>query len=389
MKTPFHDTIAVTGVNPEGFFTATTEGGHKCNVFYTDIGETLHGEIFKRKRKLWCRQHSVIDTISLERTVPLCPHFGECGGCDLRHLSYERQCVLKTDIAHSLLGNPPNAFIHSPRIDHYRNYAAFNFEYGKTGFYKKMSRSLLDIHDCLLMDNVIQQEHNTLHDIKETFNGEIRIKTCDDGILRRDYPKYVSKEATVDTLVYAQKTIGGIPYFVSPDTFFQSNDYILPEWLSVIETYAQAQLKPNASLIDLYCGAGTISLWLARSIGNVIGIENNPLAVHLAEKSIAALGLDEQSVRYETGDLFSYDISRLQADMLIVNPPRGGLSPNVLSFIQEKRFPAVVYSSCNIQTFARDVAALHDYTLVDYTVVDMFPHTFHFETVGLLTRKED
>lgn len=388
MKTPFYDTITVSGINPDGYFNATTETGHKLNVFYTDIGETLNGEIFKRKRKLWCRQHTVLHGDSPNRVEPRCVHFGECGGCDLRHLTYDRQLSLKSNIAFSLLSKEPATILRSPRIDHYRNYAAFNFEFGKTGFYKKMSRSLLDIHDCLLMNDLIQQELHSLHDLKETFIGEIRIKTCDDGILRRDYPKFVSKEASLETLSYAKKTIDGIPYYVSPDTFFQSNDFILPDWLSTIERYVMKRQKTHLSLIDLYCGAGTISLWLARSIGNVIGVENNPLSVHLAGKSIQAMGFDENAIRYETGDLSSYDISRLHADILIVNPPRGGLSNNVINFIHEKRFPSVVYSSCNIQTFSRDVVALHDYSLEEYTLVDMFPHTFHFETVGLLTHKE-
>ncbi len=389
MKTPLFETFIVNDVRSDGFFIAHTASGLSPHVFYTDIGENLSGEIFKRKRKLWCRNFTVSSNVSSFRTEPTCIHFTQCGGCDLRHLTYERQLSIKSLIAEKLLGVWPEHVIESPTTDHYRNYAAFNIEYGKTGFYRKMSRSLLDIEECLLMDNVINNELPSIHAIKADFEGEIRIKTCDSGIIRRDYPKFVSKEATKESLRYAQKTIDGIPYFVSPDTFFQSNDGILPAWLRTIERYVNVRKTPGTSLIDLYSGAGTISLWLARSVGDVIGIENNPLAVFLATRSIEIMGFDATAVRYETGDLNSYDITHLNADILVVNPPRGGLSDNVIRYIREKKFASVIYSSCNIASFARDVFALHEYGLSEYTLVDMFPHTFHFETVGLLTRKEE
>jgi len=388
MKLPINENLTVHSVHPEGYFIGAAESGKKVHTFYTDIGETGIGDIFKRKGKYWCRQFISQDTLSPFRTEQDCPHFGQCGGCDLRHLTYERQQALKTLIAETLLSRSPNGFVVSPRLNRYRNYAAFNVEFGKTGFYKKMSRSLLDIFDCRLMDELIINELTQIHTIKETFEGEIRIKTCDGGVVRREYPKFVSKEATGETLVHAEKTIDGITYFVSPDTFFQSNDHILPDWLSVIERYVQTHHSSVRSIIDLYSGAGTISLRLARSVGHVIGIEQNPLSVMLARKSIAAMGFDTDAVRYETGDLHSHDIGALNADVLIVNPPRGGISENVTAFIREKKFNTIVYSSCNIATFARDVLALTDYDLTDYTIVDMFPQTFHFETVGLLTRKE-
>jgi len=141
--------------------------------------------------------------------------------------------------------------------------------------------------------------------------------------------------------------------------------------------------------LDLYCGSGTITMKLATHFSHVTGVENNPLSLFLFEKSLRVNGFSPSEVSLIQGDLFTHDLKELHPDFLVVNPPRGGLSPLVRSFIREKRIPYIIYSSCNVASFARDLAEMTSYQLEKYIIVNMFPRTFHFEVVGRLQLKEE
>ena len=382
------ENVKIENIAPEGFFFGKSETDKDIYALYTDIGEEAFIEIFRKKRKWYGRfPLDGIKNPSPNRIKPICEHFGQCGGCDLQHLTYEREKEIKKEITENLIEKPISGYIESPKLTHYRNHLAFDIEREKAGFHKKLSNRLLDVHYCHLMDNKINNFLDEVHKIKGDFEGEIKIKTCDNGIIHRKYPKFVSKAATPETLIFARKTIDDIPYYVSPDTFFQSNDHILPLWLNKIVNFIEEEGN-FSSLIDLYSGAGTISLRLGKKFKNIFGVENNPLAVYLAKKSIKEMGLSEENVKYFVGDLNAYDIKSLNADILIVNPPRGGLSQNVKYYIKEKEFNTFIYSSCNVNTFARDVKELLPlYELTEYYIVDMFPRTFHFEVLGKLKKR--
>ncbi len=161
----------------------------------------------------------------------------------------------------------------------------------------------------------------------------------------------------------------------------------MPLWLRKISEYV-AEGTGNGTILDLYCGSGTISLSLAETFSGIVGIENNPLSIFLAKLSAEKAGLDTGKVSYIQGDLNDYDLQEIKGDVVVVNPPRGGLSEQVMDFIDQESFPEVVYSSCNVKTFAENVKMLEGYKLEKYALVNMFPRTSHFEVVGKLVRVE-
>ncbi len=382
-----NDIITIGAFSPGGWFHGTGENEKNYCVYYTDTGEILNAEWFRKKRKNFSKFHETIDHPSPWREAPPCPYYGQCGGCDLQHLSLERELQLKTAAAESLTGIAPERVVSSPLTYGYRNNMEYTVSEGVVGLHGKLSRRLTDIKECMLAPPEINAALSAFREEAGDFEGEIRFKTCDEGIISRRYPKYVSKEADPDNIIAARKTIGGIPYFVSPDTFFQSNDSIMPLWLDVIEGYAR-ETAGKGSVLDLYCGSGTISLRLATLFDGVAGIESNAVSVGLAVRSAAEAGLGPEKARYIEGDLNDYDLSGLAPELLIVNPPRGGLSDAVIRFILEKRFPSVIYSSCNVNSFSRDIGLLRGYGLEKYALINMFPRTSHFEVVGKLNLSE-
>jgi len=384
-----YDTALITGLSPKGFFTGQGSSGRDLLCLYTDIGEETSGPWFRKKKKNYLRSEHVHSNPSPYRIDPVCPFFTRCGGCDLQHLSLEREHEIKATLARELLGKPSTGFISSPLTFGYRNNMEFSFSNGAIGLHRKLSRRLLDITSCPLADPDIDRALSRFRLSDTPEEGEVRFVTTDEGLLTRIYPKYVSKETDKDHLSAGPKKLDGLTYFVSPDTFFQSNDSVVSPWLAVILAWAGEIAEPGSSALDLYCGSGTITMKLATHFSHVTGVENNPLSLFLFEKSLRVNGFSPSEVSLIQGDLFTHDLKELHPDFLVVNPPRGGLSPLVRSFIREKRIPYIIYSSCNVASFARDLAEMTSYQLEKYIIVNMFPRTFHFEVVGRLQLKEE
>ena len=384
-----YDTAVITGLSPKGFFTGRGSSGRDLLCLYTDVGEETYGPWFRKKKKSYHRTETVLNHSSPYRITPACPFFTQCGGCDLQHLSLEREHEIKTLMARELLGLPPERFIPSPLTFGYRNNMEFTFTPLAMGLHRKLSRRLLDIPSCPLADPEIQKAMSSFRTSLSEEEGEVRFVTSDEGLLTRIYPKYVSKETDTAHLATGPKKLDGLTYFVSPDTFFQSNDSILPQWLDIILSWARETASPESTVLDLYCGSGTIAMKLATHFTHVTGIESNPLSLFLFEKAIRANGFSSGELSLIRGDLFTHDLKTARADFLVVNPPRGGLSHLVRTFILEKRFPYVIYSSCNVASFSRDISELGAYQLEKYLIVNMFPRTFHFEVVGRLKLKEE
>ena len=384
-----YDSAVITGLSPKGFFTGRGSTGRDLLCLYTDIGEETYGPWFRKKRKNYHRTETLLSPPSPSRITPECPFFTQCGGCDLQHLSLAREHEIKTLLARELLGRLPERLIPSPLTYGYRNNMEFTFSPQAMGLHRKLSKRLLDIPFCPLADPAIDEAMSRFRLSRIHDDGEVRFVTTDEGLLTRIYPKYVSKETDTAHLVFGPKSIGEMTYFVSPDTFFQSNDTVLAPWLETISGWAREAVSPESTVLDLYCGSGTIALKLGAHFRHVTGIENNPLSLFLFEKGIPANGFSSGDLSLIQGDLMTHDLKGLHPDLLIVNPPRGGLSPLVRSFIREKRIPRIIYSSCNVASFARDIAELASYHLEKYLIVNMFPRTFHFEVVGRLKLKEE
>jgi 23S rRNA (uracil1939-C5)-methyltransferase len=183
-------------------------------------------------------------------------------------------------------------------------------------------------------------------------------------------------------------TIGELKFELSCDTFFQVNPEQTPGLYASIAL--MAGLKGTGSVLDLYCGVGTISLYMARTAGKVTGFELVENAVANARRNAELNGI--KNCEFFSGDMMKLakegSLFREKYDIIITDPPRDGMHPKVVEAMIASGVPEIVYVSCNPSTFARDVQLLEEggYKLLKVQPVDMFPHTYHVETVGLLRK---
>jgi 23S rRNA (uracil1939-C5)-methyltransferase len=185
--------------------------------------------------------------------------------------------------------------------------------------------------------------------------------------------------------------IGPYTFEIAPNAFFQTNTRQAERLYEVTRTYAE--LKPDDLLYDLYCGAGTISIFVARDVKQVVGVELVEEAVVNARRNAEANGVT--NCTFVSGDLmrlFTPEFVQQHGppDVLIADPPRGGMHPKVVEQIARLRPERFIYVSCNPQTQARDLAMLKDlYTIEAVQPVDLFPHTYHIESVVKLRRNHE
>jgi 23S rRNA (uracil1939-C5)-methyltransferase len=186
-------------------------------------------------------------------------------------------------------------------------------------------------------------------------------------------------------------SIGSLKFELSCDTFFQVNPEQTPRLYAAIA--AMADFKGDESVLDLYCGVGTISLYIAGKVNSVTGFELVENAVNNARRNADLNGIS--NCEFFSGDMMKLagqgGLFKKKYDVIITDPPRDGMHPKVVESIIASNVPKVVYVSCNPSTFARDVELLEKggYKLIKVQPVDMFPHTYHVETVGLLIKGQN
>ena len=177
--------------------------------------------------------------------------------------------------------------------------------------------------------------------------------------------------------------VNGLTLHLGPRSFFQTNTDVAAALYRTARAWVD-DLDPTV-VHDLYCGIGGFALHLAAAGRTVTGIEISSDAVSAAERGRDDAGLSPEQVRFVTGDATSYDLED-RADLVVVNPPRRGLGTDLATRLEEAGPAAVLYSSCNPETLARDLAVMRSYAPVRAQVLDMFPQTAHLEVLVLLTR---
>ncbi|MFO8049323.1 MAG: 23S rRNA (uracil(1939)-C(5))-methyltransferase RlmD [Desulfosudaceae bacterium] len=195
------------------------------------------------------------------------------------------------------------------------------------------------------------------------------------------------KEITLAGSARIEEKLGDYRYDISANSFFQTNTRGAEQLYQVAADYAG--LTGRETVVDLYCGTGTIGIWLSRNAASVIGLEINESCIADAERNRRKNAAD--NVRFLTGDVRE-TLARLDGavDVLLIDPPRAGMHKDVVRQILELAPPKIIYVSCNPATLARDAALLAEsYAVVEVQPVDMFPHTPHIESVARLVRKEE
>ena len=177
--------------------------------------------------------------------------------------------------------------------------------------------------------------------------------------------------------------VNGLTLHLGPRSFFQTNAEVAANLYRTARAWVD-EVAP-AVVHDLYCGVGGFALHLAAPGRTVIGVELSADAIAAADLGRDDAGLSAEQVRFVAGDATTYFLDQ-RADLVVVNPPRRGLGPDLAARLEDAGPPAVLYSSCNAETLARDLATMQSYRPVRAQVLDMFPHTSHLEVLTLLRR---
>lgn len=342
--------------------------------------------------------------ISNDRVEVKCPYYDICGGCDLLHLKYDKELEFKlkkvNDILKKFGGIDYNiSKIVSPLEYNYRNKATFHVK-EKIGYYKKKSYEIIPIDSCLLVDDKINNILNKIKkfNLKNIYEIVIRIGTNGEMLIIKTNGEISSEFYDLDLssiILYENKKykvlkgldhiitkLGNLEFIVSPDSFFQVNTKCAEELYNKVLEYAN--LKETDNVLDLYCGTGTIGLFLANNCNYVTGIEINKYAVEDAIKNKKLNHI--RNIDFICDDATNVNTSNI--DVVIVDPPRSGLNEKLINYLISINSKRIVYVSCDPVTLARDLKMLKEkYDIVDITLFNMFSKTEHVETVCSLTLK--
>ena len=369
-------------------------------IFVSDLlpNEEALVKIVLDKKKYMVGEVVQLIKKSGNRIIPKCG-YDKCG-CALKSLDYFKTLEFKkekvTDILkrYGEIEGVVKEIIPSGNIYAYRNKITLKVKDGKIGYFKNGTNDLIEISRCEIASEKSNEIINILKgsDLSEVREviikdfGEIMLIIKGDMDIEVLKP-LVSSIYINDNLVYGKENIianlDDFQFYVSKDSFFQVNmDVALKLYNKVLEYLDKALGK---SVLDLYCGTGTISLFLSKYFDEVTGIEINEEAVKCAFLNKKLNNVS--NVRFICGDV-SKEIHNLKADNIVVDPPRSGLTIEGINDILKISPDRVVYVSCDPMTLARDLKLLKEkYIVQEMTLFDMFPWTYHVESVVLLSQK--
>jgi len=410
-KTPTIE-LELTAMSREG----QALGRHQGKVVF--VPYALPGDIVRARivedRKRWARAALVrIVEPSPQRVEPPCPYFGTCGGCHWQHIDGAAQLAFKQDMVSDQLARQgqiadppvlPVLAMNDPWA--YRNHVQFAVSpAGELGFQGARSHEVVPVERCLLLHPLLDELHQAL-DVEwpelerlslragiHTGAQMIILETRGDEIPELDVTMPVScivrRSDDTDMAIIGQytylETIHDRPFQISASSFFQVNTLQTEAMLDVVSRYLDPD--PSDVLLDVYCGVGTICLSFQDQVGTVIGVEEHPAAIEDAWINAAQ---DEAVtlIQARAEDVLPQLEERVTK--VVIDPPRQGCRPQVIDALIRLGAERIVYVSCNPATLGRDARLLAEggYRLREAQPIDMFPQTFHVETVSLWQHQE-
>jgi 23S rRNA (uracil1939-C5)-methyltransferase len=434
--------INITGMGSDG------EGVGKIDGFAVFVSGALTGEtvrvlIVKVLKNYAYGKLMEIITPSPNRTESECPHFPKCGGCTLHHCDYEFEKAYKTQkVADCILrigkiDTPVLECIGCDDIYAYRNKAIFPVTSDGVGFFAPRSHRVIPVEKCLIQSRITDEAVACVKDFMRDYNIPPYDEKSHKGVIRNIFIRcgFSTGELMVavvtrtndlphkDELVKAlrdrvnptsviqnintEKTnvaigeksitlygtdfirdkIGETVFEISLNSFFQINPLQTKVLYDKVVEFAD--FKGGERVFDLYCGAGTISLYIAPFVKEVIGVECVAQAIENAKRNAEINGIN--NAKFYTGNAEEVTPNLGDADVVVVDPPRKGCDETLLKTVAEINPQKIIYVSCNPATLARDLQILTDYgfTAEKIQPVDMFPRTAHVECVVLMSRVEN
>jgi 23S rRNA (uracil1939-C5)-methyltransferase len=399
--------LELTGMAYGGEALGRDEQGRMLFVPFALDGETVRVQITDEHAR-WARTR-LLEVLkpSDRRISPRCRHFQECGGCHYQHLSHEDQLQIKAEIVKEQLQRlggfsapPVLSSIASPEPWNYRSSMRFHLTpQGKLGFMRSDSSSVIPIDECHLPLPALDELWPRLQfeDPQSIEQVSMRVDTQGETMVLFHARLAPSNPVDVDAstsvhwetpdgrLVLAgdpslEMQVLGKPFRVSAGSFFQVNAGLLPDLVRSV--MAAAAVQPGQHAFDLYAGVGLFSLFLAEAGASVTAIEQSEAACSDFVHNLDA---------YDGIELYEADVgAALSAltsapDVVLADPPRSGLEGKVVTRLLDLRPARLVYVSCDPATLARDARKLAEggFTLQSVQPFDMFPQTYHIETVSL------
>lgn len=334
---------------------------------------------------------------SSDRVKPICPYNDICGGCDTSYIKYDKCLEYKKDIVKDIMSrfakievNPD--IISNNNIYSYRNKISLKVSNGCLSLVKEGTNELVNISKCQLVNDNINKVIELLgginldgvseviikgnNEIMVLVNGNIGIELLID-ILKDNVKSIIFNDKVIYGSEYININVGKYIYAVYPKSFFQINTNMIEKLYGKVKEYAGS----GNSLLDLYCGAGTIGIYLSDNFDSVFGIEVNSDAVNSAKLNKKINNIDNISFDCKKAN----EINNLNFDVVVVDPPRAGLDNTTINKLLDSNVKRIVYVSCNPITLARDINILKNkYEIEDMTLFDMFPNTKHVESIIVL-----
>lgn len=422
------------------------------------IGDVVRAKVMKLKKTYGYARLMELQEASPDRVEPKCPYYRQCGGCQIQALSYEKQLEFKERKVRNNLERiggfteiPMEPIVGMEEPYHYRNKAQFPVGTDKdghivTGFYAGRTHTIIPNRDCALGLPVNREILDLVIDFMEKYHVSAYDEKTGKGLVRHVLIRcgFTSKEKMVCLIIngkslphseklvealreidgmtsisincntertnvilgrktvvlwgqeYITDQIGEISYEISPVSFYQVNPVQTEKLYGLALEYADLHGEEN--VWDLYCGIGTISLFLAQKAKQVYGVEIIPQAIENAKRNAVKNGIENaeffvgksEEVLPEFYEKEAAAGRKAHADVIVVDPPRKGCDEKLLETIVKMAPDRVVYVSCDSATLARDLKILceNGYELKRARAVDQFCHTVHTESVCLMERKD-
>ena len=440
--------LEITSTTSQGSGVGKTLDGMVIFVPHSAVGDKLKVRILKNKKTYAYGKIEEILSPSPDRIEVDCTEFFKCGGCVYRHINYKKELEIKYNRVKDAIKRigglkdiKINPVVSNPNINRYRNKAQIPCALGKNGiefgFYANHTHRVVSCDDCLLQPELFNQ----VVDIVKNFMIETNQLPYDEksnkGKLRHIYIRYgeATKELMVclvvngkglkkeDILANRLKTIPelktlvintnkkmtnvilgkenrtvfgdgyitdilcDLKFKISPHSFYQVNRTQATKLYNIAKDYAN--LKGDETVIDLYCGTGTIGLTMANQCKSLIGIEIVPEAIDDAKEN-AKLN-DINNARFICTDATEganlLEKEKIKPDVIIIDPPRKGCSMDLINTVCKMSPQKIVYVSCDPETLARDLKEFSKkYIIKEITPVDLFSRTPHIENVVLLQK---
>ncbi len=389
--------------------------GRACFVPFALPGETIRARLVEERKNFARAELVEILRPAPARIAPRCAHFGVCGGCHYQNLAYPDQLTAKTEILRDQLTrigkiqNPPvHPIVASPAEWNYRNHVQFHLdENAHLGFITAGTESarndapfsILPITECHLPEAALNNLWPALNFEAGTALERVSLRAGQETLLLLESDSPVTPSVEIEAEISVVHLTGeeaiviagddhlvlevlGRPFKVSAGSFFQVNTPMAARMVEYVLGLLPARV---GTLLDVYCGVGLFSAFLAPRCDRLIGIEISPAA---CADFAANLDEFEHVELYEAPAEHVLPAISVAAQVVLVDPPRAGLEKKALDALVALAAPVLIYVSCDPSTLARDSARLlaGGYTLEQVTPFDLFPQTYHIESISLFTR---